>query len=136
MTWKNELKRCLAEYSDLKKGVSTVTIRINEIDKVFNANTNRAPLNDAYLNMQAEHSILKANLQRAESIVGSVERALSQLDETQRLILNEMYIKRRPDWETYLGSILNYQRRSIYTEADKALRAFGTAYYLLPAGYI
>ena len=96
MTWKKELKKCLEEYSGLKKGVNSVTARINEIDKVLNKKNNRAPSNDAYLNMQAERSILAANLQRAETIINSIENALSQLDETQRLILNEMYIKKTP----------------------------------------
>jgi len=136
MTWKKELKKCLEEYSGLKKGVGPVSTRIGEIDRIFDAKSNRAPNNDAYLNLQAERSILTANLQRAEAIINAVESALSQLDDTQRLILNEMYVKHRPDWETYLGSVLNYQRRSIYLAADKALRAFGIAYYLLPGGYI
>jgi len=140
MTWKNEIKRCLEEYRVLKKGLSIVLKRIRDIDKILKRQQNTAEetsatLNDFKMNLYAERMILTANFKRAKLVIDSVESAMSQLNDEQKLILTEMYVDKNPDWESKLGSALRYQRRSLYLAAGNALRDFGMIYYLLPNGF-
>lgn len=81
------------------------------------------------LNNYCEREKLELNLDIAETLVGMVENALNELNETERKILELFFVDRTYDYKDKLRDLLCVEDAQIYRKKDDALRKFALIMY-------
>ena len=82
-----------------------------------------------YVDAIVEVDKLRYNLESAERLAAVIERALSVLDDEERLILTKFFMSDDPANIIELRNRLSYESRTIYRRKDKALLKFTLAMY-------
>lgn len=81
-----------------------------------------------YINIIVEKERLKTNIDLCNNLVLLIDRGLSVLDNEERAVLEEFYMKPAPNI-VELKARFGYETRSIYRLRDTALEKFTLAMY-------
>lgn len=81
-----------------------------------------------YINIIVEKERLKTNIDLCENLVSLIDRGLSVLDNEERAVLEEFFMKPSPNI-VELKARFGYETRSIYRLRDTALEKFTLAMY-------
>lgn len=140
MNWKNEAKEKLGRYDAMRMSLITLPDEIKrlEIDakSIRSSRTDATPVagggnkrEDAMLNNIIHRQELEWNKQLAELWVHNVDRALSTLDDEERLILYRFFINPERGAMERLSQEIGAETSTLYRKREKALRKFTIAYY-------
>ena len=110
---------------DLQSGVIRSSFRDSE--PVSGSGSSGAE--DRLISNIVERERLDGNYQAVEKLVVRMDKALSMLDDQERLVLERFYINRSPGYVDRLCEELGYEVRNIYKIKDAALKKFTISMY-------
>ena len=110
---------------DLQSGVIRSSFRDSE--PVSGSGSSGAE--DKLISNIVERERLDGNYQAVEKLVVRMDKALSMLDDQERLVLERFYINRCPGYIDRLCEELGYERAQIYRKKDAALYKFTVTLY-------
>ena len=140
MNWKAEAKEKLRRYDAMRLATVNIPEEMErlEIDaqSIRAARTDGTPVKgggnrreEALLNNIVHRQELAWTLQQAQNWLKTTDRALTALNNEEKLILHRLYIyPERGNLERLCGE-LGMESSSVYRRRDKALRHFTLAYY-------
>ena len=140
MNWKAEAKEKLRRYDAMRLATVNIPEEMErlEIDAqgIRAARTDGTPVKgggnrreEALLNNIVHRQELAWTLQQAQNWLKTTDRALTALNNEEKLILHRLYIyPERGNLERLCGE-LGMESSSVYRRRDKALRHFTLAYY-------
>ena len=110
---------------DLQSGV----IRSSFSDREPVSGSGGSGAEDRLISNIVERQRLDGNYQAVEKLVVRMDKALSMLDDQERLVLERFYINRSPGYIDRLCEELGYERAQIYRKKDAALYKFTVTLY-------
>lgn len=141
MNWKREAIDKLKNYEahrealeniplELERlGVAYTGIRAAKGDGTPRAGSSISSREDSMLSNIIHRDELKRRLKQARLWVAQVDKAMSVLDDEERLVLDRFYSHRRKGGVGELCERLNLEQSAVYDRRDKALRHFTIALY-------
>lgn len=140
MNWKREAADRLRGYEAQKQALESIPMELRRLESACtglrSAAADRAPVSgggegreDALLSNIVHRDELKRRLKEARLWVAQVDKALSVLDDEERLVLDRFYIHRTKDSVGELCDRLNLEKTAVYDRREKALRHFTIALY-------
>lgn len=140
MNWKAEAKEKLRRYDAMRLATVNIPEEMErlEIDarSIRAARTDGTPVKgggnrreEAMLNNIVHRQELAWTLQQAQSWLKTTDRALTALNNEEKLILHRLYIYPERGSLERLCKELGVESSSIYRRRDKALHHFTLAYY-------
>lgn len=141
MDWKYEAMDKLRGYEARQRALENIPDELTRLESSFvsvrSATTDSTPVTgggsgreDAMLSNIVHRQELERTLKQAKLWVRMVDRALSVLEDDERLVLDMMYIHRGKGNVGRLRETLGLQDdRSVYKRKDKALYLFTLALY-------
>lgn len=140
MEWKYEAISKLKCYEAHKRALENIPEELARLKSVSvsvrSATTDSTPVSgggstreDAMLSNIVHRQELARTLRQAKLWVSTVDRAMSVLDDDERLVLEMMYIHRARGNIDRLCESLNVEKAQVYRRRDKALRHFTLALY-------
>ena len=138
--WKTHAIDDLREYPALQESVASIPEEIKEIEKdmqfVKGTRYDKTPVDggsSGYEERLINYIDLKTrmgeNLAVASGRAERIERGLSVLTETERLVLERFYIHREPRYLDRLCGELGYEKTAVYSLKNRALKRFTLAMY-------
>lgn len=136
--WKTHAIDDLREYPALQESVASIPEEIKEIEKdmqlVKGTRYDKTPVEggssgyeERLINYIDLKTRLGENLAVASGRAERIERGLSVLTETERLVLERFYIYREPRYLDRLCGELGYEQAQVYRIKDSALKKFTLA---------
>ena len=140
MNWKREAIDKLKNYEAHKQALECLPKEIRRLESAYtgirSATTDGTPISgggntreDSMLSNIVHRDELKRRLKEARLWVAQVDKALSVLDDEERLVLDRFYIHRAKGAVEALCESLNLEKSAVYDRRDKALRHFTLALY-------
>lgn len=141
MDWKQEAIDKLRDYEAHKKALDNIPlelerlgaaytgIRAARVDGTPRAGSSGNRREDAMLSNIVHRDELKRRLKEARLWVAQVDKALSVLDDEERLVLDRFYIHRAKGAIEDLCGRLHVEQATVYRKRDSALRRFTLALY-------
>ena len=140
MNWKREAIDKLKNYEAHKQALECLPKEIRRLESAYtgirSATTDGTPISgggntreDSMLSNIVHRDELKRRLKEARLWVAQVDKALSVLDDEERLVLDRFYIHRAKGNVGELCERLNLEKTAVYDRRDKALRRFTIALY-------
>ena len=140
MDWKYEAVDKLRGYEAHNRALENIPAELDRLETAFvsvrSAVIDGMPISgggnrreDIMLSNIVHRQELKRTLKQARLWVGMVDRALSALDEQERLVLERFYIRRGKGNVERLCSELGVEQSTVYRRRDSALRHFTLALY-------
>lgn len=140
MNWKAEAKEKLRRYDAMRLATVNIPEEMErlEIDarSIRSARTDGTPVKgggnrreEAMLDNIVHRQELAWTLQQAQSWLKTTDRALTALNNEEKLILHRLYIYPETGGVERLCKELGVETSSIYRRRDKALKHFTLAYY-------
>jgi len=139
MDWKREAADKLKDYEARRQALVNLSEEIERLKAAMSgirsANSEVAPARgngrreDALLSNLVHRQELELRLEDARLWVSMVERALSVLDQEERLILEGLFVNKSKGSVDRLCERLNVEKTAVYERKDKALRHFTLALY-------
>lgn len=140
MNWKREAIDKLKNYEAHREALENIPKEIRRLESSFagirSATTDGTPVSgggntreDAMLSNIVHRDELKRRLKEARLWVAQVDKALSVLDDEERLVLDRFYIHRAKGNVGELCERLNVEQATVYRKRDSALRRFTIALY-------
>ena len=140
MNWKTEAKEKLRCYPARKNAACVLAEEIamlkSDFESIHAVDMNAVPVSgggsrheERMISNIQERGELQSALVHTQRCIRNVERSLKLLDKNDRYVLEHMYIHpdiRRSELARELGFA---DDRSLYRQADRALRRFTLAYY-------
>jgi DNA-directed RNA polymerase specialized sigma subunit len=140
LDWKREASDKLRCYEARKSSIESTTEEIRQLE--LSIGSIRSSINDntpvsggggtkdtiLLNNITRRKELLKAR-RIADGMVSQIEKALSLLDENERLVLNRFYICPAKGNVDRLCNELNIEKATVYRIKDQALRTFTIAMY-------
>lgn len=139
--WKYDVKELLARYKLRRNAVETLPLELRRLElegaSIRAASSDSTPVQgggamteDRMLNNLARREASERALTDARLDVERLERALAQLTDAERRVLELMYIERQRGAVERLREELGLEdERSVYKRADRALRRLTVALY-------
>ena len=139
--WKYKAKDKLRDYTAQLNAMATLPDELRRLESEYisikAANTDTTPVQgggttqeDWALSNIVRRQEVAALLERAQLAVRFVDRAMGQLSDEERIVLDRMYIHRQRGAVSRLREELNLEdERSVYTRADRALKRLTMAMY-------
>lgn len=139
--WKYRVKDKLRDYTAQLNAVETLPDELRRLESEYisirAANTDATPVQgggttqeDRALSNIVRRYEVAALLERAQLAVKFVDRAMEQLDDEERLVIDKMFIHRQRGAVTRLCDELHLEdERSVYKRLDKALKRLTIAMY-------
>ena len=126
--------------SDHREALENIPKEIKRLESAYagirSATTDGTPISgggntreDSMLSNIVHRDELKRRLKEARLWVAQVDKALSVLDDEERLVLDRFYIHRAKGNVGELCERLNLEKTAVYDRRDKALRRFTIALY-------
>ena len=140
MNWKREAIDKLKNYETRQATLENIPKEIKRLELAYvgicSATTDGTPISgggnsreDSMLSNIIHRDELKRRLKEARLWVAQVGKALSVLDDEERLVLDRFYIHRTKGNVGELCERLNLEKTAVYDRRDKALRRFTIALY-------
>lgn len=141
MNWRKEAADKLKDYQARKKAVDNIQEEISrlkaESTRIRSAVTDSTPIHggggstreDALLSNIALRDELKGRLQDTRRWLATVDRALAELTDEERLVLDRFFIHRAKGNVEILMEELHLEKTAVYEKKDRALRRFTLALY-------
>lgn len=140
MDWRREAKEKLQQHEAKKNALLNVREEIENLESAFSgirsASADGTPVagggstrEDIMLNNIFRRSELEKARNRAQTDVEQVEKALAQLTDSERLILERFYIHPRKNNVRQICEDLHIEQPTAYRWRDSALRHFTIAMY-------
>ena len=140
MDWKAEAKEKLRRYSAMQNAIANIPQEIKRLEieyqSIRSSRADASPVKgggsgreDALLNNLVHRQELEWALNQAKKWKMVTDKALSVMDDEERLILMTMYISPSNGSMATLSKELGCEKSSIYNRRDKALRTFTIALY-------
>ncbi len=140
MNWKREAIDKLKNYEAHREALENIPKEIKRLESAYagirSATTDGTPISgggntreDSMLSNIVHRDELKRRLKEARLWVAQVDKALSVLDDEERLVLDRFYIHRAKGNVGELCERLNLEKTAVYDRRDKALRRFTIALY-------
>lgn len=140
MNWKREAIDKLKNYEAHREALENIPKEIRRLESAYagirSATTDGTPVSgggntreDSMLSNIVHRDELKRRLKEARLWVAQVDKALSVLDDEERLVLDRFYIHRAKGNVGELCERLNLEKTAVYDRRDKALRRFTIALY-------
>ena len=140
MNWMREAEDKLRHYAAWQSAIKRTKAEVRRLEEDFvtirSANTDKTPVQgggntreEAMCANIAERQELETLLQTTERKVAEVKKTLELLQPEERAILDAMIINYRRGNVDKVCRELHIERATAYRRRDKALRAFGMAYY-------
>lgn len=139
--WKYKAKDKLRDYTAQLNAMATLPDELRRLESEYisikAANTDTTPVQgggttqeDWALSNIVRRQEVAALLERAQLAVRFVDRAMGQLSDEERIVLDRMYIHRQRGAVSRLREELNLEdERSVYKRADRALKRLTMAMY-------
>lgn len=139
--WKYKAKDKLRDYTAQLNAVATLPYELRRLESEYisikAANTDTTPVQgggttqeDRALSNIVRRQEVAALLERAQLAVQFVDRAMEQLSDEERLVLDRMFIHRQRGAVPRLCEELHLEdERSVYKRVDKALKRLTMAMY-------
>lgn len=139
--WKYKAKDKLRDYTAQLNAVATLPDELRRLESEYisikAANTDTTPVQgggttqeDRALSNIVRRQEVAALLERAQLAVQFVDRAMEQLGDEERLVLDLMFVHRQRGAVARLREVLHLEdERSVYKRADKALKRLTMAMY-------
>lgn len=135
MNWKREAEERLRDYKYRKQSLDGMRMELEQLNQslggIRSASLDGMPSygggngrEDALLNTIIKRDELQRSIRDTEFFVKRIEGALSQMDDTQKLILDKMYINRYKNAAFDLAEELHVEKTQVYARRDKAIRQF------------
>lgn len=139
MDWKNEAKERLKVYNAKKQAIESISNEIVRLENQFGSlqsvTTNTVTVNgvhsneDAFLSNIVLRKELDKRLEDAQMWVDTTEKALSTLDDEERLVLEMFFIRWKQGNIQQLCYDLHVEQATVYRRRDAALRHFTLTLY-------
>ncbi len=140
MNWKREAIDKLKNYEAHREALENIPKEIKRLESAYagirSATTDGTPVSgggntreDSMLSNIVHRDELKRRLKEARLWVAQVDKALSVLDDEERLVLDRFYIHRAKGNVGELCERLNVEQATVYRKRDSALRRFTIALY-------
>lgn len=140
MNWKREAIDKLKNYEAHREALENIPKEIRRLESAYagirSATTDGTPVSgggntreDSMLSNIVHRDELKRRLKEARLWVAQVDKALSVLEDEERLVLDRFYIHRAKGNVGELCERLNLEKTAVYDRRDKALRRFTIALY-------
>lgn len=139
MDWKNEAKERLKVYNAKKQAIESISNEIarlkNQFGSLQSVTTNTVTVNgvhsneDAFLSNIVLRKELDKRLEDAQMWVDTTEKALSTLDDEERLVLEMFFIRWKQGNIQQLCYDLHVEQATVYRRRDAALRHFTLTLY-------
>lgn len=139
MNWKNEAISDLEKYSQRKKSIENMELRISNLEEEFvslkgigfdeKVKSNKNSYDEKWLNNITERERLAVSLKIAKTLVGLTEKGLNDLDDAERKVLIGFYIDDRDNRVMHLCHELCMEKSSLYRLKEKALNKFVRSEY-------
>lgn len=140
MKWTDCAIQDLRKYKHLKESLESIPERMEALrcrfESIKGAVTDKIPVKggssryeDNLLDIIVEKERLQLLYKANKTLLDLIERGLSSLDKTERLVLDRFYIDRPKDHVEKLMEELNYERSRIYEIKDQALYKFTISMY-------
>lgn len=140
MNWKAEAKEKLRRYDAMRLATINIPQEMERLELdaqgIRAARTDRIPVRgggnsreDALLNNLIQRQELAQTLLQAQSWLQTTDRALTALSDSEKLILQRLYIYPEKGGLERLCKELGMETSSVYRRRDKALHHFTLAYY-------
>ena len=140
MNWKREAIDKLKNYEARREALENIPKEIKRLESAYasirSATTDGTPVSggsntreDSMLSNIVHRDELKRRLKEARLWVAQVDKALSVLDDEERLVLDRFYIHRAKGNVGELCERLNVEQATVYRKRDSALRRFTIALY-------
>ena len=134
MNWKKETENELRDYGKKKEALINIPERLACIEHELSTlrkmdNPGEKDKEDKYLDNLIKKSELENNLMLIKRRISLVETGLDSMTDENRRLLDYFYMDRPDDYITRLCSELGYEKSSVYTRKDNALRLFALAMY-------
>lgn len=135
MNWKQFAIEDLKKYNSLKQSLTNIDERIQAVEyrkqAIKSSTISAVPMHgggtkyeDNLLTAIVEAERLKLNKLEAAKLVELIERGLGALNDTEKKVLAEFYINRRPRHLDRLSEELHVEKSEIYRTKDEALYKF------------
>lgn len=140
MKWSDCAIQDLRKYNHLKASLESIPERMEALrcrfESIKGAATDKVPVKggssryeDNLLDIIVEKERLQLLYKANKTLLDLIERGLSSLDKTERLVLDRFYIDRPKDHVEKLMEELNYEKSRVYEIKDQALYKFTIAMY-------
>lgn len=140
MNWKAEAKEKLRRYDAMRLATINIPEEIERLEldarAIRSARTDGTPVKgggsrreEAMLSNIVHRQELAWTLQQAHSWLKTTDRALTALNNEEKLILHRLYIYPEKGGLERLCKELGMESSSVYRRRDKALKHFTMAYY-------
>lgn len=139
MNWKSEATRDLKTYPQRKESVENIKEKIRILDEQFKSLRGisagepvmggASKQEDKWLDNISERERLSFSLKIAEALVELTEKGLDVLDDRERQILEDFYMKRVENHVEKLCERFHLEKTRLYELKDCALKKFTIAMY-------
>lgn len=140
MDWKYEAREKLMDYEAKRQALENIPTEIRRLEleygSIRSGMRDSTPVHgggsrqeDAMLTNIVRREELARQLENSRGWVELVEKALSILDERERMVLDRLYIHRQRGAVQRLAEEFCIEKSSVYRQRDKALRHFALALY-------
>lgn len=138
MDWKNEAKERLKVYNAKKQAIESISNEIARLENQFGSlqSVTTVTVNggvhlneDAFLSNIVLRKELDKRLEDAQMWVDTTEKALSKLDDEERLVLEMFFIRWKQGNIQQLCYDLHVEQATVYRRRDAALRHFTLTLY-------
>ena len=140
MDWKREAADKLKGYVARQRALDNIPDEIARLESGYSAirsaTTDSTPVSgggskreDALLSNITHREELNARLREAELWIATVDRAVGVLDDSERLVLDRMFIHRAKGNVDRLCEDFGVEKAQVYRKKDEALRRFTIALY-------
>ena len=140
MKWSDCAIQDLRKYKHLKGSLESIPERMESLrcrfESIKGSVTDKIPVKggssryeDNLLDIIVENERLQLLYKANKTLLDLIERGLSSLDKTERLVLDRFYIDRPKDHVEKLMEELNYEKSRVYEIKDQALYKFTISMY-------
>ncbi len=132
MDWKKEAIRDLQMHNGRKKACKAIKERCDALRLEMQAVGEPGEITKQLLDLHVKRKRLECAFKANEQLVSLVERGLSELQPTQRQVLTEFYVDRRPEYIDHLCTSLNVEQANLYKIKNAAIKEFTLKMYGIP----
>ena len=136
MNWQKEAIEDLKNYNNLKEGIKSLKLRINSLNNNYKAiktgdfsmqkvqgGKNKSS-DERLIDNIAQRERLALVLKADQMLAERIEQGLQDLNEQERLVIEELVIKDKKNAIIELSRTLAYEKSKIYTMRNEAIKKF------------